>query len=64
MFDSLAASSEYARVGSISPTAHYDPSALLVNAEYDTAGAAVLFTATLALVLLAAFRFRRVDLAS
>jgi len=35
-----------------------------VNAEYDTAGAAVLFTATLALVLLAAFRFRRVDLAS
>jgi ABC-2 type transport system permease protein len=62
MFESLAASSEYDRAGSISPTAHYDPSAILVNAEYDLVGAAVLLAATAALVLLAALRFRRADL--
>ncbi|WP_123621415.1 ABC transporter permease [Halorubrum sp. CSM-61] len=63
MFESLAASSEYDRAGSISPTAHYDPSAVLVNAEYDLVGAAVLLAATAALVLLAVVRFRRADLA-
>jgi ABC-2 type transport system permease protein len=63
MFDSLAASSEYDWAGSISPTAHYDPSVVLVNAEYDAVGAAVLLAVTAALVLLAMLRFRRVDLA-
>ena len=63
MFESLAAGSAYDRLGAISPTAHYDPSAILVNAEYDVAGAAVLLAATGGLVLLAALRFRRIDLA-
>jgi len=62
MFDSLAATSEYDWAGSLSPTAHYDPSAVLVNAEYDVGGAAVLLAATVALVVLATLRFQRIDL--
>ncbi len=62
MFESLAASTEYDWAGRISPTAHYDPSAVLVNAEYDLVGAGTLLAATLALVALAAVRFGRTDL--
>jgi len=63
MFESLAAGSEYDRAGAVSPTTHYDPSTILVSAEYDLVGAVVLLAATAALVLLAAVRFRRADLA-
>ncbi|WP_435093839.1 ABC transporter permease subunit [Halorubrum sp. N11] len=63
MFESLAASSEYDRLGAISPTAHYDPSAVLVNAEYDVGGAVVLLAATATLMLVAVLQFRRADLA-
>jgi len=62
MFESLAAVSEYGRLGSVSPTAHYDPSAVLVTGEYDWTGGVVLLVATVALVVLAVVRFDRADL--
>ncbi|SFR49918.1 MULTISPECIES: ABC transporter permease [Halorubrum] len=62
MLESVAASTDYAAVGDLSPTAHYDPSAVLVSGEYDSTGAAVLLAATVVLVALAVVRFRRADL--
>ncbi|OYR59859.1 ABC transporter permease [Halorubrum ezzemoulense] len=62
MFDSLVASTDYAAAGNVSPTAHYDPSAVLVLGEYDLTGAAVLLAATAVLLAIAIVRFRRADL--
>jgi len=62
MFESLASVSEYDRLGAVSPTAHYDPSAVLVAGEYDWGGGAVLLAVTLALVTVAVVRFGRADL--
>ncbi|QUO46667.1 MULTISPECIES: ABC transporter permease subunit [Halorubrum] len=62
MFESVVASTDYAEAGDLSPTAHYDPSAVLVLGEYDLTGAAVLLAATTVLVALAVVRFRRADL--
>ena len=62
MFESLASVSEYDWLGAVSPTAHYDPSAVLVAGEYDWAGGAVLLAVTLALVTVAVVRFGRADL--
>lgn len=52
----------YEWLGRVSPTAYYDPTAVLVHNEYDLVGAGVLLAATLALVALAAWLFRRKDL--
>ncbi|ELZ61450.1 MULTISPECIES: ABC transporter permease [Halorubrum] len=62
MFESVAASTDFAGLGDVSPTAHYDPSAVLVLGEYDATGAATLLAATAVLVALAVVRFRRADL--
>jgi len=62
MLESVAAASEYDWIGWVSPTAHYDPSAVLVLAEYDFTGAGVLLAAAIGLILLAAIRFGRMDL--
>ncbi|VTT88293.1 ABC transporter, permease protein, putative [Halorubrum sp. DM2] len=62
MFESVAASTDFAALGDASPTAHYDPSAVLVLGEYDLTGAATLLAATGVLVVLAVVRFRRADL--
>lgn len=62
MMESVAATSEYDWVGRVSPTAHYDPSVVLVLGEYDLAGAGVLLAATIGLVLSAVIRFGRTDL--
>ncbi|CDK38871.1 uncharacterized protein BN903_165 [Halorubrum sp. AJ67] len=62
MFESVAASTDFAALGDASLTAHYDPSAVLVLGEYDLTGAATLLAATGVLVVLAVVRFRRADL--
>ncbi|PSQ18033.1 ABC transporter permease [Halobacteriales archaeon QS_8_69_26] len=49
-------------VGAVSPTRHYDPTAVLVRAEYDLVGAGVLLAGTVALVAVAVVVFRRRDL--
>lgn len=62
MFESLTALTDYDWLGAISPTAYYDPSAILVTAEYDWVGGGILLVGTAALVALAVFRFERADL--
>ena len=63
MFESVAASTEFSALADVSPTAHYDPSAILVLGEYDLTGAAVLLAATAVLVAVGVVRFRRADVA-
>ena len=62
MFESVVASTEFSAAADVSPTAHYDPSAVLVLGEYDLAGAAILTAAAAVLVALAVVRFRFADL--
>jgi ABC-2 type transport system permease protein len=63
MVESVAGSTTVPAVGNVSPTAHYDPSAVLVAGEYDATGAAVLLAATVTLVAVAVVRFRTADVA-
>ncbi|MCL7416954.1 MAG: ABC transporter permease, partial [Halalkalicoccus sp.] len=63
LIESVAASTEELEwLGYASPTRYYDPTAILVEGSYDLVGAAVLLAATVALVLLARFRFSRADI--
>jgi len=62
MFESLAAVSDHDWIGTVSPTAHYDPSAVLVAGKYDWTGGVILLVATAVLVTIAAVRFSRIDL--
>lgn len=48
-------------VGAFSPTRYYDPAAIIVDGEYDLAGALVLLAAAMALVIAGAEWFRRRD---
>jgi len=61
LLDSLAAVAEQDWLGAISPARYYDPTEIVVNAEYDLVGAAVLVGMTAVLLALAALQFRRVD---
>lgn len=62
LVESLTAATDFEWLGLLSPTRYYDPSAVLVRAEYDLVGAAVLLAAALLLVGLATWLFRRRDL--
>ncbi|WP_207586633.1 ABC transporter permease subunit [Halomontanus rarus] len=63
LIDSVAASAEGLEwVANVSPTAYYDPTAILVEGSYDLTGAVVLLAATAALVLVSQFQFRRSDI--
>ncbi|MFW5965339.1 MAG: ABC transporter permease [Halodesulfurarchaeum sp.] len=48
-------------IGALSPTRYYDPAAIIVDGEYDLAGALVLLAAAMALVIASAEWFRRRD---
>jgi len=48
-------------LGALSPTRYYDPAAIIVDGEYDIAGALLLVAAALALVIASAEWFRRRD---
>lgn len=63
MFESLTGVTEHEWLGSVSPTAHYSPSEILVYGTYDWTGAGALLAAALALVAVAVVRFGRMDLA-
>ncbi|GAB3032549.1 ABC transporter permease [Natronobiforma cellulositropha] len=62
LVDSVSSSADYTWLAAVSPTAHYDPTAILVHGTYDFTGAAVLLLATLALVLASRVQFRRSDI--
>jgi ABC-2 type transport system permease protein len=57
LVESLSAATDYDWVGYVSPTAHYDPSAILVNGQYDWTGAGVLLAASVVLVAVAVWWF-------
>ena len=63
LVESVTAVTEgYEPLGRVSPTAHYDPTEILVHGEYDLVGSGVLLAATAALLAVAAWLFRRKDL--
>lgn len=49
-------------VGALSPTNYYDPTEILVHGTYDLVGAGLLAGASVVLVVLGAFVFRRTDI--
>ena len=48
-------------IGALSPTRYYDPAAIIVDGEYDVAGALVLLATALTLLIASAEWFRRRD---
>lgn len=62
LIDSVVATTDYAPLGALAPMRYYDPSAILVDGEYDLAGAAILLAMAASLVGAAAVAFSRRDL--
>lgn len=60
--ESVTASTDYDVLGLVSPTHYYDPTAILVDGEYDLAGAIILLGAATVIVVLSAEWFRRRDI--
>lgn len=59
--ESVTIDSDYDWLGRVSPTHYFDPTEILVNGEYDVAGALVLIAAAAVLVILSTEWFRRRD---
>ncbi len=59
--ETVTAESDLEWLGALSPTRYYDPGAIVVDGEYDLAGALVLLAATVLLVIGSAEWFRRRD---
>ncbi len=62
LIDSVVTNTEFADLGALSPTRYYDPAAVLVQSEYDLAGAAILLVATVVLVGVSRAYFQRKDI--
>lgn len=62
LVESVAMSADLEWLAAISPTHYYDPTAILVNAEYDWAGAVILIAVSVVLVVVSLARFKRMDL--
>ncbi len=62
LVDAVVASTDYAWLGLVSPTRHYDPTAVLVHSDYKPVGALVLSIATLTLLLGSLMWFSRRDI--
>lgn len=62
LLETLLADTDYGALAELSPTAHYDPTAVLVHGEYDPVGAAVLLGGAAVLVVVASLLFRRRDI--
>lgn len=62
MVETLVIDTDYEPLGLLSPTRYYDPTAVLVNSNYDLAGAAILLAAAAALVAASVLWFRRRDI--
>lgn len=61
LVESVVTGTDFAWLGAVAPSRHYEPSAILVDGTYDLLGGAVGLGATLALVALAAALFARRD---
>lgn len=61
LVESLVANSEFAALGAVSPTRYYDPTAILVDSQYDPLGTGVLLVATGVLLAASTTLFRRKD---
>ena len=61
LFETVAAMADYDLLSALSPAHHYDPTAILVEGSYDLVGAGILLVASIALVIVGAVWFRRVD---
>jgi ABC-2 type transport system permease protein len=62
LVDSLVTGTDFEWLGSLSPSRFYDPSAILVEGEYDLLGALVLAEAAVLLLVLSLLVFQRRDL--
>lgn len=61
LLESLSTVADQDWLGAVSPARYYDPTEIMVDAEYDLVGAAILGAMTAGLLAVAAVRFRRVD---
>lgn len=61
LVETVASSAGYDAVAALSPTAYYDPTAVLVHGEYALGDAVILLVTTALLVLVSAAVFARVD---
>lgn len=59
--ESLTAGTDFAALAHLSPTIYYDPTAVLVDGQYDLVGAGALLGATVVLVAASRLAFRRKD---
>ncbi|RBI62464.1 ABC transporter permease [halophilic archaeon] len=62
LVESVLTDTDYEVLGAVAPMRYYDPTAVLVDGQYDLLGAAVLLAATVALVVVSQQWFRRKDL--
>lgn len=62
LLDTVSGSTDVSWLGTVSPTAYYDPTAILTASEYDLTGAAILLGATAVLLAGSAAWFREVDI--
>lgn len=62
LVETVASVAGYGAIAAVSPTAYYDPTAILVRGEYTLLDAGILLAATTALVALSAVAFRRADI--
>ena len=61
VLEAVATDTDYEWLGALSPTRYYDPAEILVEESYDLAGAAILLTATVLLLVASRVVFERVD---
>jgi ABC-2 type transport system permease protein len=61
LLESALADTDLEFLGALAPMRYYDPSAVMVDSEYDLAGAAILLAATAVLVGASLWWFRRKD---
>jgi ABC-2 type transport system permease protein len=62
MIESVVVGTDFEAIGGLSPTRYFDPTAILVDGQYDLAGGAILLAATVALVLASQVWFSRKSL--
>jgi ABC-2 type transport system permease protein len=62
LLESVLANTDYEAVGALAPMRYYDPTAILVDHQYDLAGGAILLAAAVVLVLVSQQWFSRKDI--
>jgi len=63
LVESVAASTDYSWLGTLSPSRYYEPANVLVDSQYDVGGALALLAGAVALFLAGVWWFRRSDVA-